>query len=173
MLENDEVGISLPDDEVILLQTAPFLEDLNKYLTSVDKRSIANYLMSKVAKNFMQYLSPDIRDPLLDLSNTDMTQSVLLLSDNLMDVEKLSKEYDNRALQYIVDRFAEAAKANGLTTRLKKTLAMYQSPTREAYSPPRIRMDGTSLHIVVQFTYLSSILSNDAAVSENLDNRLA
>ncbi|KAL8587116.1 hypothetical protein ACOMHN_026084 [Nucella lapillus] len=72
-------------------------------------------------------------------------------------------------LQYIVDRFAEAAQAFDLTINLKKTEVMYPSPPREVYSPPRISIDDT----VEQLTYLGSIISNDATVSKDLDNKLA
>ena len=49
------------------------------------------------------------------------------------------------ALQHIVNRSSEAAKNFGLTISLKKTEMLYQPPPREAYSPPHIRIDGTTL----------------------------
>ena len=57
--------------------------------------------------------------------------------------------------------------------RLKKTEVLYQPPLREAYSPPHISIDGTNLNAVEHFTYLGSIISNDATVSKDLDNRLS
>ncbi|KAL8561980.1 hypothetical protein ACOMHN_001306 [Nucella lapillus] len=50
---------------------------------------------------------------------------------------------------------------------------MYWSPPREAYCPPRISVDDTSLNAVEQFTYLGSVISSDATVSKDLNNRLA
>ena len=41
------------------------------------------------------------------------------------------------------------------------------------YSPPHISIDGTNLNAVKHFTYLGSVISNDATVSKNLDNRLS
>ena len=50
---------------------------------------------------------------------------------------------------------------------------LYQPPPREAYSPPHISTDGTNLNAVEHFTYLGSVICNDATVSKDLDNRLS
>ena len=50
---------------------------------------------------------------------------------------------------------------------------LYQPPLREAYSPPHISIDGTNLNAVEHFTYLGTVISNDATVSKDLDNRLS
>ena len=50
---------------------------------------------------------------------------------------------------------------------------LYQPPPRVAYSPPHISIDGTNLNAVEHFTYLRSVISNDASVSKDLDNRLS
>ena len=50
---------------------------------------------------------------------------------------------------------------------------LYQPPPREAYSPPHISIDGTNLNAVEHFTYLGNVISNDATVSKDLDNRLS
>ncbi|WP_293703670.1 hypothetical protein, partial [Thiolapillus sp.] len=76
-------------------------------------------------------------------------------------------------IQHIVNRFSDAAKNFGLTISLKKTEVLYQPPPREAYSPPHISIDGTNLNAVEHFTYLGSVISNDATVSKDLDNRLS
>ena len=73
------------------------------------------------------------------------------------------------ALQHIVNRFSDAAKNFGLTISLKKTEVLYQSPPRVAY----ISIDGIKLNAVEHFTYLGSVISNDATVSKDLDNRLS
>ena len=49
---------------------------------------------------------------------------------------------------------------------------LYQPPPRQAYSPPHINIDGTNLDAVEFFTYLGSVISNDATVSKNLDKPL-
>ena len=56
------------------------------------------------------------------------------------------------ALQHIVSHFFDAAKDFGLTIRLKKTEVLYQSPPREAYSPPHIRINYTNLNALEHFT---------------------
>ena len=50
---------------------------------------------------------------------------------------------------------------------------LYQPPPREKYSPSHISVDGTNLNAVDHFTYLGSVISNDATVSKDLDNRLS
>ena len=77
------------------------------------------------------------------------------------------------ALQHTVNHFSDEAKNFGLNISLKKTEVLYQPPPREAYSPPQISIDGTNLNAVEHFTYLGSIISNDATVSKDLDTRLS
>ena len=79
--------------------------------------------------------------------------------------------HTEEASQHIVNRFSDAAKNFGITISLKKTEVLYQPPPRVAYSP-HISIDGTNLNAVEHFTYLGSVISNDATVSKNLDNRL-
>ena len=81
--------------------------------------------------------------------------------------------HTQEALQYIVNRFAEAAKAFGFTISLKKTEVLHQPPPGGVYSPPQINIEDTSLNSVEHFTYLGSVISNDATVNKDLDNRLA
>ena len=81
--------------------------------------------------------------------------------------------HTEEALQHIVNRFSDAATNSGLTLSLKKTEVLYQPPPREAYSPPRISIDVTKLNAVEHLTYLGSVISNDATVSRDLDNRLS
>ena len=78
-----------------------------------------------------------------------------------------------QALQYIVNPFSDAAKNFGLTISLKKTEVLYQPHPREGYSPPHISIDGINLNAVEHLTYQSSVMSNDATVSKDLDNRLS
>ena len=81
--------------------------------------------------------------------------------------------HTEEALQHIVDRSFDAAKNFGLTISLKKTEVLYQPPPREAHSPSHTSIDGTNLNAVEHFTYLGSVISNDATVSKDLDNRLS
>ena len=80
--------------------------------------------------------------------------------------------HTEEALQYIVNRFSDAAKNFGLTISLKKTEVLYQPPPRKAYSP-HISIDGTNLNAMEHFTCLGSVISSDATVSKDLDNRLS
>ena len=47
-----------------------------------------------------------------------------------------------------------------------------QPRTLASYSPPHISINGTNLNAVEYFTYLGSVISDDATVSKDLDNRL-
>ena len=50
---------------------------------------------------------------------------------------------------------------------------MCQPLLREASIPPHISIAGTNRNAVEHFTYLGSVISNDATVSKDLDNRLS
>ncbi|KAK2573141.1 RNA-directed DNA polymerase from mobile element jockey [Acropora cervicornis] len=81
--------------------------------------------------------------------------------------------HTEEALQTVVNRFAKAAKAFGLTISLKKTEVLFQKPPREAYTPPLITIDGYQLNAVEHFTYLGSVIANDATTTKDVDNRIA
>ena len=79
--------------------------------------------------------------------------------------------HTEEALQHLVNRFSSAANNLGLTISLRKTEVLYQPPPREGVS--RISIDGANLNTVEHFTHLRSLISNDATVSKDLDNRLS
>ncbi|CAH1266638.1 Hypp3464 [Branchiostoma lanceolatum] len=81
--------------------------------------------------------------------------------------------HPGEALQRAVNRFADAAKAFGLTISLKKTEVLHQKSPHGTYQPPCISINGTQLNTVEHFTYLGSVISNDASVAKDLDNRLS
>ena len=81
--------------------------------------------------------------------------------------------HTEEALQHIVNRFSDAATNSGLTVSLKKTEVLCQLPPREAYSPPCISIDVTKLNAVEHLIYLGSVISINATVSKDLDNRLS
>ena len=49
---------------------------------------------------------------------------------------------------------------------------LYQPPPHVAYSP-HISIDGINLNAVEHFTYLGSVISSDATISKDLDDRLS
>lgn len=77
------------------------------------------------------------------------------------------------ALQRITSCFAEAAELFGLEVSLKKTEVLYQPAPREDYRPPCITIGESELKTVHQFSYLGCIISLDAEVDKEIDNRLA
>ena len=70
-------------------------------------------------------------------------------------------------------RFSDAAKNFGLTISLKRTEVLYQPPPREGHNPSHISIGCTNLSAVKHFTYLGSVISNDATVSKDLDTWLS
>ncbi|XP_076451267.1 uncharacterized protein LOC143287206 [Babylonia areolata] len=81
--------------------------------------------------------------------------------------------HTEESLQLVVNHFADAARAFGFTISLKKTEVMYQEPLHGTYAPPKIYIDGHQLNAVEHFTYLGSIISNDATISKDVDHRLS
>lgn len=76
-------------------------------------------------------------------------------------------------LHFSINCFSSAAKGFGLTIRLKKTEVTFQPPPRGLYTPPQICIDGTTLNAMDYFSYLESVISNDATVNNDLDNQLS
>ena len=81
--------------------------------------------------------------------------------------------YTEEAFRHIVNRFSDAEKNFGPAIGLNKNEVLTQPPSQDAFSPPQVSIDGTNLSAVEQFTYLGSVISNDATVSKDLDNRLS
>lgn len=81
--------------------------------------------------------------------------------------------HSEEALQTTVNLFAAATNAFGLTISLKETEVLYQKSPKGSNNPPSISIEGTPLHTVEHFTYLGSIISDDATVSRDVDNRIA
>ena len=54
-----------------------------------------------------------------------------------------------------------------------KTEVLHHKPPHGAYNPPQISIDGHPLNTVEQCTYLGSVISNEATVAKDVDNRLA
>ena len=73
--------------------------------------------------------------------------------------------HTDETLQVVVTSFAEAAKAFDLTINLKKTKVLHQKPPHGAYKP--LSIDGHPLNTAEQFSYLGSVISNDATVNNN------
>ena len=96
-----------------------------------------------------------------------------LITELLFTYDYVLFAHTEESLQHNVNRFSDAAKNFGLTISPKKTEVLYKPPPCVIYSPPHIIIDGTNLNAVEHFTYLGSVISNDATVSKDLDNRLS
>ena len=81
--------------------------------------------------------------------------------------------HTERALQRLTSCFAAASELFGLVVSLKKTEVLHQPSPHEPPHPPSISINTTQLNNVEQFCYLGSIISSDARIDKEIDNRLA
>ena len=81
--------------------------------------------------------------------------------------------HTRKLLSQILSHFSEASKAFGLTISLKKTKVLFQPAPLQNFTRPHITVDCTTLNSVEHFTYLGSVMSNDATIDKDLDNRLS
>ena len=72
-------------------------------------------------------------------------------------------------MQHLVDAFAQAYTALGMTIYLKKTVVMYQSTPGKTHIPPIIYVYGSHIIAVDRFMYLGRTLSPN----NTLDNEIA
>lgn len=70
--------------------------------------------------------------------------------------------HSQAALKDLTNSFAVVARQFGLTISRKKTELMYQPAPQQPYHDLSINLEGTTLQAVKQFTYLSSVMNNEA-----------
>jgi hypothetical protein len=81
--------------------------------------------------------------------------------------------HSQQDIQLITDRFAEAAKKYGMAINTKKTEVMFQPAPGNAYIAPSVSVDGVPLKPVKEFCYLGSMLSDDALIDKEVENRIS
>ena len=96
-----------------------------------------------------------------------------LIRDLLFADDAALVAHTERSLQRLTSCFAEAAQLFGLEISLKKTEVLHQPAPQEEYHPPHISIDETELNTVHKFAYLGCIISSDAKIDMEIDNRLA
>lgn len=72
------------------------------------------------------------------------------------------------ALQTVFDHFAKAAPSFGQTISLKKIELLHEDHSHAMHSPPQITINSHLLNLVEQFTYLGSVLSNNATMIKDM-----
>ena len=82
--------------------------------------------------------------------------------------------HSDNELHEMSDLFSAAAVFFGLTINLTKTEVMHQTPPNEtsAQTEVNIVLNGVRLNEVPHFTYLGSILSNDALLDKEISARI-
>ena len=73
----------------------------------------------------------------------------------------------------LTTKFSNAAKSYGLQISITKTEVMYQPAPGKPYVEPSITIDTVQLPVTKQFKYLSSVLSNDAQMDEDIKARIS
>ena len=96
-----------------------------------------------------------------------------LISELLFADDAALVAHTEAALQRVTSCFAEACQLFGLEVSLKKTEVLHQPAPKEVYRQPSIHIDRTELNVVNQFTYLGCVISSDAKIDKEIDNRLA
>jgi len=81
--------------------------------------------------------------------------------------------YIESATQRITSRFAEAAQLFGLEVSLKKTEVLHQPAPQDEYHPPSISIELSELKATHQFSYVGCVITSDAKIDKEVDNRLA
>ena len=76
-------------------------------------------------------------------------------------------------LQCLADCFSAAAKAFGLTISIKKTEVLHQPAPGTCNPEPVIKIDGTALQTVEDFTYLGSCLTSTGSLDKEICSRLS
>ena len=81
--------------------------------------------------------------------------------------------HSETALQHLTSCFAQAAQLFGLVVSLKKTEVLHQPAPGTVYNSPHITIGNVELQSVNKFKYLGSIISSDAKIDCDVENRLA
>ena len=81
--------------------------------------------------------------------------------------------HSEAALQRLTSCFAKSAHLFGLEVSLKKTEVLYQPAPRDDYRHPSITINNKALEPVQHFKYLGSIISFDAQIDSDVENRLS
>nr|VZI38386.1 unnamed protein product [Spirometra erinaceieuropaei] len=79
-------------------------------------------------------------------------------------------------MQRSMDLFSAACENFGLVINTQKTVVMHQPPPNSATAPnapPQISMNGTQLQVVENFPYLSSTLSRNTKIDDEVANRIS
>ena len=77
------------------------------------------------------------------------------------------------AVQRITYCFAETGQLFRLEVSLKKTEVLHQPAPQEEYLSPSFSIEQTELQAVHQFSYLGCVITYDAKIANEVDNRLA
>ena len=99
--------------------------------------------------------------------------SELLIRELLFADDAALIAHSEAALQRLTSCFADSAQLFGLQVSLKKTEVLYQPAPRDVYHPPHIKILNETLKPVQQFKYLGSIISFDAQIDSDIDNRIS
>ena len=77
-------------------------------------------------------------------------------------------------MQEVADTFSAACKAFGLTISTKKTELVFQPPPNySGATKPQLQIEGTSINLTEEFTYLGSKITNKATLNAEVITRIS
>ena len=95
--------------------------------------------------------------------NTELLVRDLLFADDCALIAHSMND-----IKRITDCFARAARQFGLTISLKKTEVMFHPTCDTNHVPANITTDNAPLNVVDKFTYLGSMLSENAMIADDI-----
>ena len=99
-------------------------------------------------------------------ANTKVREA--LVRDFLFADDGALAAHSEEDLQHLADCFSTTAKTIGLTISIKKTEVMYQVAPGTSRPEPVIKIDGTPLKNVEDFSYLGSCLSSSGTLDKEI-----
>jgi len=81
--------------------------------------------------------------------------------------------HTEKETQELFNRFSGAARRVGLTVSLKKTEVLLQPANRQNHTIPGIKAGSVELKVTDKFCYLSSVLSSNTVVDDDINSRLS
>ncbi|RXN24108.1 RNA-directed DNA polymerase from mobile element jockey-like protein [Labeo rohita] len=116
---------------------------------------------------FTIFFSMMLKQALQDFDDDNAVYIKYRLDGSLFNLRRL------QAHTKTLDQLIHATQLFGLEVSLKKTEVLHQPAPKEDHHPPHITIGEIELKSGHQFTYLGCIITSDAKIAEELDNRLA
>ncbi|KAL8585604.1 hypothetical protein ACOMHN_067049 [Nucella lapillus] len=111
LFQNDEVGIDIPDNELVTNYAPGYFRKLKDFLKKEDMKTVANYLMWRVVLEHLEHLSLEYRQIYLNFQTVLDGQTALKEKDSEcteLSMEKFSQVLGNK---YVTEYLQSSTKA--------------------------------------------------------------